>query len=150
MTTDRLRPSNFRCRLAPCLKFVIYFFICQNFFSQNRFHSEAIAVAGLLGCGLKAHANGRNKSQHCCLLLAVFSQQYCVRLHGPTSLTGFKLYETNANKCQHCCGSMQTDATCWAQQCCVLLPNNVSSVCMGLKHDLLARIPVCIVYTYGK
>ena len=100
MTTDRLRPSNFRCRLAPCLKFVIYFFICQNFFFQNRFHSEAIAVPGLLGCGLKAHANGRNKSQHCCVLLGVFSQQYCVRLHGPKSLTGFKLYATNANKCQ--------------------------------------------------
>ena len=28
---------------------------------------------------------------------------------------------------------MQTDATCWAQQCCVLLANNVASVCMGLK-----------------
>ena len=48
----------------------------------------------------KAHANGRNKSQQCCVLLAV-------RLHGPKSLTGFKLYATSANKCQHCCGSMQ-------------------------------------------
>ena len=28
---------------------------------------------------------------------------------------------------------MQTDATCWAQQCYVLLANNVASVCMGLK-----------------
>ena len=34
-------------------------------------------------------------------------------------LTGFKLYATSANNCQPCCGSMQTDATCWAQQCCV-------------------------------
>ena len=39
------------------------------------------------------------------------SQQCCIRLHGPKSLTGFKLYATSANKCQHCCGSMQTDAT---------------------------------------
>ena len=41
---------------------------------------------------------------------------------------------TSANKCQHCCGSMQTDATCWVQQCCLLLVNNVASVCMGLKQ----------------
>ena len=41
--------------------------------------------------GLKAHANGRNKCQQC-----------CVRLHGPKSLTGFKLYATSANKSQHC------------------------------------------------
>ena len=61
-------------------------------------------------------------------------QQFCVRLHGPKSLIGFKLYATSANKCQHCCGSMQTDATCWAQQCWVLLANNVASVCIGLKR----------------
>ena len=70
---------------------------------------------------LKVHTNGRNKSQHCCVLLGVFSQQCCVRLHRPKSLNGFKLYATSPNKCQHCCGSMQTDATCWAQQCCVRL-----------------------------
>ena len=81
---------------------------------------------------LEAHANGRNKSQHCCVLLGVCGQQCYVRLHGPKSLTGFKLYATSANKCQHCCGSMQTDAACWAQQCCVLLVNNVASVCMRL------------------
>ena len=46
---------------------------------------------------LKAHANGRNKSQHCCLLLGFFGQQCCVRLHRPKSLTGFKLYATSAN-----------------------------------------------------
>ena len=65
--------------------------------------------------------NLRIKSQHCCVLLEVFGQQCCVRLHGPKNLTGFKLYVTSANKCQHCCGSMQTDATCWAQQCCIRL-----------------------------
>ena len=84
--------------------------------------------------GLKAHANGRNKSQHRCVLtlLGVFGEQCCVRLYGPKSLTDFKLYATSVNKCQHCCGSMQTDATCWAQQCCVLLVNNVASICIGL------------------
>ena len=33
---------------------------------------------------------------------------------------------------------MQTDATCWAQQCCVLLANNAASVCMGVKGSLAA------------
>ena len=47
-------------------------------------------------------------------------------------LTGFKIYATSANKCQHYCGSMQMDATYWAQQCCVLLFNSVAPVCMGL------------------
>ena len=32
---------------------------------------------------VEAHANGDNKSQHCCLLLGVFGQQCCARLHGP-------------------------------------------------------------------
>ena len=70
-----------------------------------------------------------------CVLLGVFGQQCCVRLHGPKSLTSFKLYARSANKSQLCCGSMQTDATCWAQQRCVLLANNVASVCIGLKDD---------------
>ena len=86
--------------------------------------------------GLKAHANGRNKCQQLPTLLGVVGQQCCVRLHGPTSLTSFKLYATSANKCQHCCGSMQTDAASHnivgAQQCWVFLANNVGSVCMGL------------------
>ena len=54
------------------------------------------------------------------MLLGVSGQQCCVRLHGPKSLTSFKLYATSANKCQHCCSSSQTDATCCAQKCCVL------------------------------
>ena len=45
----------------------------------------------------KAHANGRNKCQQLPTLLGVFGQQCCVRLHGPKSLTGFKLYATSAN-----------------------------------------------------
>ena len=39
----------------------------------------------------KNHENGRNKSQHCCVLLGVVGQQSCIRLHGPKSLTGIKL-----------------------------------------------------------
>ena len=46
---------------------------------------------------LKAHANGRNKCQQLPTLLCVVGQQCCVRLHGPKSLTGFKLYATSAN-----------------------------------------------------
>ena len=78
---------------------------------------------------VKAHANVRNKCQQLPTLLGVVGQPCCVRLHGPKSLAGFKLYATSANKCQHCCGSMKTDAT---SQCLVLLANNVGSVCMGL------------------
>ena len=36
---------------------------------------------------------------------------------------------TSRNNTQHC---VQTLATSWAQQCCVLLANNVASVCTGL------------------
>ena len=63
-------------------------------------------------------------------MLHVVVQQCCVRLYGPKSLTDLKLYATSANI--NCCGSMQPDATCWTQQCCVLLANNVASVYMGL------------------
>ena len=60
-------------------------------------------------------------TKHVTTVLRVVGQQCCVRLHGPKSLTGFKLYATSAYKCQHCCDSMQTDETCWAQQCSVTL-----------------------------
>ena len=126
---------------------------------------------------IKAHANGRNKSQHCCMLLGFFCQQCCVHLHGPKSLTGFK--SSIHNKCQHCLhgtttmlalvyslkpvkllGPCKRTQHCWQKnpnnthkgpckqtqhcwqttQCCVrlhgplcvLLANNVVSVCMGL------------------
>ena len=70
---------------------------------------------------VKAHANGRNKCQQLPTLLGVVGQQCCVRLHGPKSLTGFKVYATSANECQSCCGSMQTDATSHN----IVGPNNV-------------------------
>ena len=47
---------------------------------------------------LKAHANGRNEWQQLPTLLAVLLANICyVRLHGPKSLTSFKLYTTSAN-----------------------------------------------------
>ena len=69
------------------------------------------------------------KYQQLPTLLGVVGQQCCVRLRGPKSLTGFKLNATSANKYQHFCGSMQTDATGHN----IVGPNNVGSVCMGLK-----------------
>ena len=90
---------------------------------------------------LKAHANGRNKCQHLPTSLRVVGQQCCVRLHGPKSLTGLKLYTQNATSaCQqvptllwfHENGRKKSQ-NCWAQKCLVLLANNVGSVSMGLK-----------------
>ena len=49
------------------------------------------------GLRFKAHANRRNKCQQLPTLSGVVGQQCCVRLHGPKSLTGFKLYATSAN-----------------------------------------------------
>ena len=48
-------------------------------------------------------------------------QQCCVRLHGPKSLTGFKLYATSANIVVVPCKQMQHVG-----------PNNVASVCIRL------------------
>ena len=68
------------------------------------------------------HANGCNKSQHCCVLLRVFGQQCCVcvrlEMQGPKSLTGFKLYATSANIVVVPCKRMQhvgpnNVACCW-------------------------------------
>ena len=43
---------------------------------------------------VKSHANERNKSQHCCVLLA---NNVASVLSGPKTLNGFKLYATSAN-----------------------------------------------------
>ena len=70
-------------------------------------------------------------TQHCCATLGRSQNNRTVGTCCGKILTGFKLYATSANKCQqvptsankcqHCCGPMHTDATCWAQQCCVRL-----------------------------
>ena len=77
------------------------------------------------------HANGRNASP-------VTEQKKC------WNLFKFDWFQTLPHECQ--CGSMQTDAICWAQQCCVLLANNVASVFMGLKMLKLVSIP----FEYGR
>ena len=77
---------------------------------------------------IKAHTNEHYKSQHRCMLLGVFDQHCCARLHGPKK---FDRFQTIRNKCQHCCGSMEADATSWAQQCCVMLAKTVASVSMA-------------------
>ena len=58
---------------------------------EQRLHSQRLFSF------LKAHANGRNKSQHCCVLLGVFGQQCYVRLHEPKK---FDRFQTIRNKCQ--------------------------------------------------
>ena len=46
---------------------------------------------------LRPMHNGRNRCQQLPTLLGLVGQQCCVRLYGPKSLTGFKLYATSAN-----------------------------------------------------
>ena len=88
---------------------------------------------GSMQTGVKAHAKEHNSSQHCCVLLGVFGQQCCIRLHWPKSLTGFKLCATSANKCQQ----MPTNANIVVVPCKRTQhvgPNsdkNVAPVCMG-------------------
>ena len=57
-------------------------------------------------------------------------------------------FQTTRNNCQHCCSSMQTDATCWAQQCYVSLAKNVASVCMGLYAHVALNISLLFVDNY--
>ena len=68
------------------------------------------------------------QTQHCCALLGDFGQQCCVRLHGPKSLTGFKLYTTSAN---HAVPTSANIVTIPCKRTHHVGPNNVASVCMG-------------------
>ena len=86
-----------------------------------------------INLNLKAHANGRNKCQQLPTLMGVVGQQCCVHLHGPKSLTGFKLYATSANIVVVPC-----------KQCWVLLVDNVGSVCMGLKAVCTQALFCCM------
>ena len=109
-------------------------------------HVQTWARSKLMEVCVKAHANGRNKSQHCCVLLANNVASVC--MGRPKSLTGFKLYATSASwQVQTLIivvpTSMQTDPTCRAQQCCMLLANNVSLklglTCINL-HQCFASV----------
>ena len=62
--------------------------------------------------------------------LPIFAGHRTIEMLGFRLRQKFDQFQTMRNKCQHCCGSMQTDATCWAQQCCVLLAKNVAAVCV--------------------
>ena len=73
-----------------------------------------------------AHVNGRNKSQHCCVLLGVLANNVASICMG----LKFDRFQTIRNKCQYCCGSMQpfgrnmlgpTMLGVVGQQCCVRL-----------------------------
>ena len=83
----------------------------------------------LISSNVKAHANGRNKCQQLPTLLGVVGQQCCVCLHGPKSLTGFKLYATSAKIVVVPCKRTQQVTTLLGptmlgvvgQQCCVCL-----------------------------
>ena len=118
----------------------------QHFWAQQCWELLALvawcmqtnATANIVG--IKAHANGRNKCQQLPTMLGVVGQQCCVRLHGPKSLTGFKLYRTSANIVVVSCKRTQQVTTLLGptmlgvvgQHCWVLLANIVGSVCIGL------------------
>ena len=82
----------------------------------------------------QVHVSGLNNSQHCWGLLANNVVSVCMDRR-----VFFDRFPTVRNKCQqvptllwfHANGCNKSQH-CWAQQCCVLLANNVGSVCMGL------------------
>ena len=107
----------------------------KNLFCKPDFNLKCYYLSVLPLCEtrsqttLKAHANGRNKCQQLPTLLGVVGQQCCIRLHGPKSLTSFKLYATSTATLLwfHANGRNKLQQCCW--------PNNVGSVCMGLKNS---------------
>ena len=78
---------------------------------------------------------GPNMLQHvvcCCVLLRLVGSCWMKFDQFQTSSNNFQQVATTRNNTQH---GVQTLATCWAQHCCVLLANNVASVCMGLNES---------------
>ena len=65
----------------------------------------------------------------CCVLLRLVGSCWMKFETGQTSSNNLQQVATTRNNTQH---GVQTLGTCWAQQCCVLLANNVASVCTGL------------------
>ena len=72
----------------------------------------------------------------CCVLLRLVGSCWMKFDQFQTSSNNFQRVITTRNNTQH---GVQTLATCWAQQFCVLLANNVASVCTGLHVQLLER-----------
>ena len=130
--------------MCTCVCMYVFLKVAGCLFAGATSVSNLYCLVGKKSCStlslsasyyVKAHIQTDATSHNivaCCWGFSV-SNAASVCRHGSKSLTGFKLYTTSANKCQHCCSSMQTDSSCWAKQCCVLLANNVASVCMGLK-----------------
>ena len=78
---------------------------------------------------LKDPANRRNKSQHCCVLLANNVESVCMDLKVWPVSNYTQQVPTSANIVVVPC---KRAPTCWAQQCCLLLAINVASVSMDL------------------
>ena len=110
-----------------------------NIFGGSRLIKEAMHSGTVI---LKIYCNTRaqtfSRGQPCCGFMQTgFAGHRTIEMLGLVA-PKFNRSQTIRNKCQHCCGSTQTDKMCWAQQCCVLLANNVASVCMDLKAHLYA------------
>ena len=60
------------------------------------------------------HANGRN------IYALLFAGHRTIEMLGLVAPKCGR-FQTIRNKYQHCCGTMQTNVTCWAKQCCVRL-----------------------------
>ena len=82
------------------------------------------------------------RAQHCCATLRRSQNNRNVGLVGPKVWPVSNCTQqvpTSANKCQQVptllwfhANGRNTSQHCWAQQCWLLLANNVASVCMGL------------------
>ena len=90
---------------------------------------------------LRAHANGRNKSQHCCVLLGFLANMK------------FDRFQTIRNKCQHCCIVVvpyKRTQHIGPTMLRVVGQQYVSSVCMGL-YNITSELPQGrIIQTFRK
>ena len=91
-----------------------------------------------------------NKMQHCwaqhvvsvctpcCVLLRVVATCWMKFDQFQTSSNNFQQVTKNT---QH---GVQTLTTCWAQQCCILLANNVASICTAWRGLTITTRTLCI------
>ena len=117
------------CLNVCFLKFFRQLSLIRHVYNNPERRKRAMVVCFLTKY-YKARAQTFSRGQHCCdpmqtgIASPVAEQKNCWDLLRQK----FDWFQTICNKCQHCCGSMQTDATCWAQQCCVLLAKNIKLV----------------------
>ena len=98
------------------------------FFCQNLHPSSEQSGSNSISFGA-----ARSSSAHVICMSAVFGQQCCVRLHGPKSLTDFKLYATSANIVMVPCTRTQH-----------VWPNNVAPVLLCLFAWTFRKLDVCV------